>query len=555
MNQVKEIFKQLILQDNNNIKDLVCHNFSHKTGNDFTAGNDNSLFILYLPKKRKWVKITHKISGNVSGLRMKMYYAALPECLYNEEQSYELGFMDGEEYSYVLKLKGKEFDAFRFDFGFEPIDFTYHKFILKNPSFFEILSKKFIDYANYTKSILHFIKTNKISLKRIIRKIRSDGIKSTITSAKTMTTIAIKDAYIDKSHIQVATPYKVEIKHDLLPNRKKVLHIIENFYTGGSSRLIVDIIEHYGHKYDNKIYTMAFRGADEFLNVDVTVIDIDDKKKVLNMIHEYAPDIIHVHIWEGEWYQKVFNLLENVTCKIVENINTPVYPIVKDYIDKYVFVSNYVLENFHDKKDMKSTIIYPGSNFEMFTRELKGDYLAKDTIGMVYRLGYDKLNQFSIDVFIKTVKKRPQTKAIIVGGGPQYEYFVNKVKNSGTMKNFIFTGYVPYIELPSWYEKFTVFVAPVWKESFGQVSPFAMSMGIPVAGYNIGAINEIIDNKELLASVDNSDELSDILVRLLDDYDLCLKIGRFNQSRAWEKFGVKTMVDDYDTLYTELTSK
>ena len=97
-----------------------------------------------------------------------------------------------------------------------------------------------------------------------------------------------------------------------------------------------------------------------------------------------------------------------------------------------------------------------------------------------------------------------------------------------------------------------VFVAPVWKESFGQVSPFAMSMGMPVAGYNIGALNEIIDDSSLLAASEDSDQLSDILVGLLDDYDRCVKIGKRNQRRAHELFGVQQMVDDYYKLYNEL---
>lgn len=548
-----QIFKELVMKDNTKIKDVICHNFKHEQENKFTSGQDNSLFILFLKEKSKWIKVTHKIDGNVNGLRMKMYYSSTPENAFCEEQSYELGFMDGEEYSYVLKLSKKGSDALRFDFGFKPIDFKFQNLQITQPEYTEILYRTVRSKFSAIHAIFSFISKNRIGFNRIVRKIKREGFRAALKSVKNVTSIAIKEANTDKAQIQVVEPYKVEIKNELLPQRKKVLHIIENFYTGGSSRLIVDIIEHYGHKYDQKIFTMAYRGEDEFLNIDVEVIDIEDKRRVLKMIKEYAPDIIHVHIWEGEWYFKVFDLLADIhDCKIVENINTPVEPISRDYIDKYVFVSNYVLEKFHDVTDSKSTVIYPGSNFDMFTRNLEDKYLAKDTIGMVYRLGYDKLNQHSIDVFIKTVQKRPQTKAIIVGGGPQYEYYVDKVKNAGVMKNFTFTGYVPYVELPSWYEKLTVFVAPVWKESFGQVSPFAMSMGMPVAGYDIGAINEIIDNENLLAPADDSDRLSDILVELLNDYDKCVEIGRRNQERAWKKFGVKTMVDDYDKLYDEL---
>ncbi len=548
------IFKEFIMKANKQVKDVLCHNFAYAENNQYTSGQDNSLFIVYLKKKYKWIRISHRIHGSVDGLRFKMYYASTPENAFCEEQSYELGFMDGEEYTYLLKLSEGGSDALRFDFGFKPIDFEVQSFQLTELSFSEICMRYLGNLSSSLRAIFQFIGRDRVSIRRIFRKLRREGLKNALRSAKAVALHAQKEAGMDKTSLQVVEPYRVTIRQELLPERKRVLHFIENFYTGGSSRLIIDIIEHYGHQYDHKIFTMAYRGADEFLDVDVTVIDIEDKKKVLELIKEYSPDIIHTHIWEGEWYHKVFNLLEEVSgCKMIENINTPIEPILKNYIDKYVFVSHYVLEKFHDSNDEKSMVIYPGSNFDLFTRKLEGDYLAEDTIGMVYRLGYDKLNQYSIDVFIKTVQKRPQTKAIIVGGGPQYEYYVNKVKFAGVMDNFTFTGYVPYMELPSWYEKFTIFVAPVWKESFGQVSPFAMSMGIPVAGYDIGAINEIIANESLLAPADDSDRLSDILVDLLNDYARCKEIGQFNQGRAWSNFGVNTMVDDYANLYDELT--
>lgn len=546
------IFKSVVKKNNKNANEVLCHNFSHIDDDKYTAGTDNSLFIVILKKKLKWIKVTHKIDGNIDGLRMKFYYATTPNNEFNEEQSYELGFMDGENYTYVLKLKNEMYDSLRFDFGSKPIDFRFKDFIISEPNLLEKISRDTSLFVNKVKAMTGFMKKNKIGIVKIIKKVFHSGLKETIKNVKVVTTNVLKEVDFHKTSVQVVEPYKVEIKHELLPYRKKVLHFIENFYTGGSSRLIIDIIEHYGHIYDHKILTMAYRGTDEFLNIDVEVVDINDKKGTLDSINQFCPDIIHVHIWEGEWYEKVFDLLANIGCKIIQNINTPVKPIVREYVDKYVFVSKYVLENFQDVSDNKSLVIYPGSNFDMFTRQLEGEYLAKDTIGMVYRLGYDKLNQHSIDVFIKTVQKRPQTKVIIVGGGPQYDYYVSKVKAAGVLKNFLFTGYVPYVELPSWYEKFSVFVAPVWKESFGQVSPFAMSMGVPVTGYDIGALNEIIDNESLLAPADDSDKLSDIIVMLLNDYDKCKAIGQFNQQRAWKKFGVKTMVDNYNKLYNEL---
>lgn len=553
MNEFESKLKKSILKNVKYIKEIICANFNETGQNEYVSGEDNAYIVILLEKKYKNIRIEHNLFGDIGGLRFKMYYANQPENAFNEERSCELGFFDNTVFEEILCLGGQGYDAFRFDFGFSPIKFRINDFKLEEVTDRELKQREWVERKDKIKKIFKFIVYSLRHWKQTLRKIRENGIKYEVVMIGQKLRRCTKIEMNAKVTRQVTEPYRVVIKKPIEPNRKKVLNIIENFYTGGSSRLIIDNIEYYGHKYEHKVLTMAYHGEEEFLNIDVEVIDIEDKSEVIRKICEFAPDIIHVHIWEGEWYHKVFDVLEHVKdVKIIENINTPVKPIIKDFIDMYVFVSQYVVDNFAKQDELKHCVIYPGSNFEMFTRELKDGYLARDTIGMVYRLGYDKLNQHSVDVFIKTVQKRPNTKAIIVGGGPQYNYYVDKVKQAGVSSNFLFTGYVPYVDLPKWYEKFTIFVAPVWQESFGQVSPFAMSMGIPVAGYHIGALNEIIANTSLLAEPDNSEELADVLVELLDDYDKCVEIGKYNQKRAHELFGVRKMVDDYFKLYNNL---
>ena len=96
----------------------------------------------------------------------------------------------------------------------------------------------------------------------------------------------------------------------------------------------------------------------------------------------------------------------------------------------------------------------------------------------------------------------------------------------------------------------SIFVAPVWKESFGQVSSFAMGMSIPIAGYRIGALPEILGSEELL--VKDSEELVNTIVRLLDDRQRRIEIGQRNYLRAHELFSVEAMVQAYDRVYEKL---
>ncbi|MBI5589706.1 MAG: glycosyltransferase [Deltaproteobacteria bacterium] len=345
--------------------------------------------------------------------------------------------------------------------------------------------------------------------------------------------------------------YQAQVLHPRNPKRPKIVHAIANFLTGGSSRLVVDLVEHLGHKYDQEVISFFIPTPLAYSGVALHDFSGDvSEKRIEAFLKEKKAEILHVHYWgEGDapWYRKVFNAAENWSGVLIENVNTPVVPYISYRIDHYVYVSEYA-RDFATCEEEKSSVIYPGSNLALFDRNEAP--IPDDVIGMVYRLDSDKLKEDAIRVFIQVVKKRPRTQVLIVGGGEFFNAYQTRVAEEGASANFQFTGYVPYEKLPEYYQKMSIFVAPVWKESFGQVSPFAMSMKIPVAGYHIGALPEILGSKDLLAK--DPDVLADIIVNLLEDRQKRIEIGQKNYLRVHERFSVEAMVSAYDGIYEKL---
>jgi glycosyltransferase involved in cell wall biosynthesis len=213
-------------------------------------------------------------------------------------------------------------------------------------------------------------------------------------------------------------------------------------------------------------------------------------------------------------------------------------------------VSDYVNHEF-GYVGSRNITIYPGSDLSTFSKRNSFD-IPDNCIGMVYRLEGDKLNEHSIDVFIKVIQRRTNTRALIVGGGTFLELYKNKVEQAGVINSFTFTGYTSYELLPALYEQMSLFVAPVHTESFGQVTPFAMGMQIPVVGYDVGALKEIIGDSQLLAPPGDSDALASIIIDLLDDRERRLQIGINNRQRVQKLFSVEAMIDSYSKLYEEM---
>lgn len=351
-------------------------------------------------------------------------------------------------------------------------------------------------------------------------------------------------------------PYRVNYPGIAFKRRAKVLHAIANFITGGSSRLVVDLVERLSDEFEQEIMTAYKPHPPAYVGIKVREYPpLPKYEEIVRHIETYKPALIHVHYWgagDFDWYDLVFRAADELGIPVIENVNTPVEPYLSRSIRHYVFVSNYVRQEFGPEEILeKSTVIYPGSDFDLFVRR-KDSAVPDDCIGMVYRLDCDKLNMESIDVFIKVVQRRPGTKALIVGGGYYLEAYREAVRNAGLEDAFEFPGYVSYDQLPEYYERMSVFVAPVYKESFGQVSPFAMSMEIPVAGYNVGALAEIIGYPNLLAPPEDSDQLADIIIGLLDNRGRRLEVGMANRRRAQSHFSVQVMVSRYRELYRQI---
>jgi glycosyltransferase involved in cell wall biosynthesis len=351
--------------------------------------------------------------------------------------------------------------------------------------------------------------------------------------------------------------YLVKHPEPILSNRANVVHVIANFMTGGSSRLVVDLIESLGTHYQQRVVTSFIPAPAAYVGVDIIELRFPvDEQPFVDYFSQLKPDLIHVHYWgdcDESWYAKAITAAEKLNIPVIENINTPVAPYISNVIRRYVYVSDYVRHVF-GQNDPSHVTIYPGSDFSHFSRKF-GERVAGDCIGMVYRLERDKLNEDAIDPFIRAVKKRQKTRVLIVGGGSLLEPFRQKVAEAGLSDSFEFTGYVSYDALPDLYRRMSVFVAPVWKESFGQVSPFAMNMRIPVVGYDIGAIGEIVSNQALLAEPGNAEMLSDIIVRLLDSPSERKRIGEFQRRRAQDYFSVEAMVKAYGAVYQEIMAE
>jgi glycosyltransferase involved in cell wall biosynthesis len=350
--------------------------------------------------------------------------------------------------------------------------------------------------------------------------------------------------------------YRIEPRQRLaLANRPRVLHAIANVWVGGSTQLVVDLHNHLGHRFEMKVVTSALPTHGSHKGMSIDVVPKPNSRHLVRCIFScFRPHIVHVHYWgdvDELWYKTIFEIAAEFGCLILQNINTPVAPFAGSRVDHNVFVSQSVLEQFGST--VPASVIRPGIDLDRFTPPAAIGPHAFDAIGMIYRLETDKLDKDAIELFLAISKRRPKTRIVIIGDGSLFAHFRSRVEQEGRLSQFEFTGYVPYEELPVQLARFRTFVAPVRRESFGQVVPFAMRAGLAVAGYNIGAIPEILGGTETLG--ETLDETVEIVTALLDDPKRIAALGERNRTIALERFSVEEMAIRYFHLYRDLAPR
>ena len=118
------------------------------------------------------------------------------------------------------------------------------------------------------------------------------------------------------------------------------------------------------------------------------------------------------------------------------------------------------------------------------------------------------------------IKKNPDIRLLLVGGGPENERLRNQVVDLGLDNHVVFTGRIPHAEVSRYYDLVDFFVYPRLSMRLTDlVTPLkpleAMANGRPVIASNVGGHKELIIDGET-GRLFATDDLDD-LVRVISD--------------------------------------
>jgi glycosyltransferase involved in cell wall biosynthesis len=149
-------------------------------------------------------------------------------------------------------------------------------------------------------------------------------------------------------------------------------------------------------------------------------------------------------------------------------------------------------------------------------------------------------------------KKLPDVFLILMGDGP----LLNHLKSFGKKWNLnvIFTGRIPYDEIPYYYAALDIFCTPSYAGQ-GVSCLEAMASGKPVVGYNIGTIKIFDGENGFLVYPGDIEKLAERLLNLIEDLDLRRKMGENARKTVLLQYDIVNITKQIKEVYYKVLSK
>jgi glycosyltransferase involved in cell wall biosynthesis len=375
----------------------------------------------------------------------------------------------------------------------------------------------------------------------------------------------------------------------------KVLFFIPVFDTGGTEKIVFDLLSHLDAGCYKKHLCTFFPGEYDRLikHFDIQrhtlVKDIGNSKKFFpikiynfvcrlislnKIINDHSINIIHTHHMGPLVH--IFCLLKTKSVRIpwihtehnIPNLidfhNT--FPLghfalkmlrAPDFITGVSEKLCFHLKNEYHINDKKLVFIPNGVDVDFFadrnnrdkTRKEIGLVTEDEVIGCIGNLRREKNHRFLLEAFAALKKIRPRAKIVLCGDGECRSELQDMAYQLNIRNDIFFLGY--RFDIPSILSTFDVFCLPSKYEGMPLSIFEAWASGTPVIATDVVGIRDLVAHGQdgFLVPVDDANRLAEGIIELLANSELKQKIVESGRQRVYQKYSLSSMVKSYSDLY------
>jgi GT2 family glycosyltransferase/glycosyltransferase involved in cell wall biosynthesis/2-polyprenyl-3-methyl-5-hydroxy-6-metoxy-1,4-benzoquinol methylase len=227
--------------------------------------------------------------------------------------------------------------------------------------------------------------------------------------------------------------------------------------------------------------------------------------------------------------------------------------------DKVVFSNKITANQYEEFNKNKNFVIIPGGTSGIDSlHEIKK---ATKTFAVIHAGGFEKRK--GQDVLLRAMLQVPAKYSksfefYFIGRVVEKDYYLNIREMTRNLPNVHLKNEMILGELHEYYKKADIFVCSSRDESLPLTLLDAMSSRMPIITTKVGGISEFLLNEKncLMVNSEDSQEIANCLVRLLEDENLRTKISKnayetFQNNLSEERYGQSI----YDLISTSLQNK
>lgn len=370
--------------------------------------------------------------------------------------------------------------------------------------------------------------------------------------------------------------------------RIRLVQVTHGLGIGGMERVILDLCRELDPSvYETSIYCTHVRGdlADEAEALGIKVYfehserRLDHWMRPLRLYRHFrksSPDIVHTQHAAAFQDAALASRFARVPV-LIHTDHSKHYPttprrhlvverLLARLADRFCAVSEHTKADLVRHESLapgRTHVVYNGYDFPIHPRwedrakvrtELgvgDGEFL----IGSVGRLEWQKGYDLLMEALPRILHAAPHVRAIIVGGGTKKNELSAKRDALGLESRVHLTGWRR--DAPRFLTAFDLFVMPSRFEGMPIALLEAMASGLPVLATSVGGIPEMIEDgiSGRLVPEGDVEALSRTALDLIEAPDSLRRLGSAARARYKSEFRVASMVQAYDRMYRELSSR